>query len=76
MSPPDLALVAPYPTAGRRHSGPSGVASYTANLAHALTGRGLRVDVVAPVEPDDADDPRAAGGVDSLDGDVRVLEQL
>lgn len=73
MSPPDLALVAPYPTAGRRHAGPSGVASYTANLAHALTSRGLRVDVVAPVEPEEPDDPRAAGSDDSLDGDVHVF---
>jgi len=45
---PDLALVSPYPRAGLRHDGDSGVASYTANLAHALAGTGLRVCVVAP----------------------------
>ncbi|MGE3620683.1 MAG: glycosyltransferase [Acidimicrobiia bacterium] len=44
--------MAPYPTAGQRHAGPSGVASYTANLAHALAGRGARVQVLAPHEPD------------------------
>jgi len=45
---PDLALIAPYPPAGERHGGPSGVASYTANLAHGLAAAGLDVDVVAP----------------------------
>ena len=34
---PDVALVSPYPTRGERHGGASGVASYTANLAHALS---------------------------------------
>ena len=45
---PDVALIAPYPPRGERHGGHSGVASYTANLAHALADRGLRVTVVAP----------------------------
>jgi glycosyltransferase involved in cell wall biosynthesis len=54
---PDVTLVAPYPTAGQRHAGPSGVASYTANLAHALSDRGLSIDVVAPREPDAPDEP-------------------
>lgn len=44
----DVTLVAPYPPAGQRHGGHSGVASYTANLAHALGAHGLDVDVVAP----------------------------
>jgi len=45
---PDVALIAPYPPAGERHGGHSGVASYTANLAHGLAATGLRVHVVAP----------------------------
>lgn len=45
---PDVALVAPYPVAGRRHEGVSGVASYAANLAHGLTAAGVGVQVVAP----------------------------
>jgi hypothetical protein len=45
---PDLALIAPYPPAGERHGGHSGVASYTANLAHALAATGLDVEVIAP----------------------------
>ena len=45
---PDVALVSPYPSAGERHGGASGVASYTANLAHALSDEGARVTVVAP----------------------------
>jgi glycosyltransferase involved in cell wall biosynthesis len=45
---PDVALIAPYPPAGERHGGHSGVASYTANLAHALAAGGLHVEVVAP----------------------------
>jgi glycosyltransferase involved in cell wall biosynthesis len=46
---PDLTLIAPYPPAGERHGGHSGVASYTANLAHGLAATGLDVEVVAPV---------------------------
>jgi glycosyltransferase involved in cell wall biosynthesis len=49
---PDVALISPYPPAGSRHAGRSGVASYAGNLAHALGERGLRVTVVAPTEPD------------------------
>jgi len=45
---PDVALIAPYPPAGERHGGHSGVASYTANLAHGLAAAGLDVTVVAP----------------------------
>src|SRR3546814_12732499 len=57
MPSPDVVLVAPYPTAGQRHAGPSGVASYSANLAHALSGRGASVEVIAPEEPDAPDEP-------------------
>jgi glycosyltransferase involved in cell wall biosynthesis len=49
-STPDVALVAPYPHAGTRHGGASGVASYSSNLAHALTEAGANVTVVAPEE--------------------------
>lgn len=49
---PDVALISPYPPAGERHGGWTGVASYTANLAHALAERGAGVTVVAPREPD------------------------
>ncbi|MEY2569776.1 MAG: hypothetical protein QOE63_126 [Acidimicrobiaceae bacterium] len=52
MSRPDVCIVAPYPPDGARHSGPSGVASYTANLAHSLAARGASVHVVAPIEPE------------------------
>jgi glycosyltransferase involved in cell wall biosynthesis len=45
---PDVTLIAPYPPAGERHGGHSGVASYTANLAHGLAATGLAVEVVAP----------------------------
>lgn len=47
---PDLTLVSPYPRLGSRHDGYSGVASYTAHLAHALAAEGQRVTVVAPAE--------------------------
>jgi glycosyltransferase involved in cell wall biosynthesis len=46
--PLDVALVAPYPPQGVRHGGHSGVASYTANLAHGLVEHGVGVTVVAP----------------------------
>ncbi len=62
---PDVALVSPYPQLGTRHGGSSGVASYTANLAHALAEHGLRAAVVAPVEPGQP--------AESDDGPVRVL---
>jgi glycosyltransferase involved in cell wall biosynthesis len=45
-------MISPYPPAGRRHAGRSGVASYAGNLAQALGERGLAVTVVAPTEPD------------------------
>ena len=47
---PDVALISPYPRLGERHGGSSGVASYTANLAQALTDRGANVKVLAPRE--------------------------
>jgi glycosyltransferase involved in cell wall biosynthesis len=56
---PDVALVSPYPSAGERHGGFTGVASYSANLAHALADRGADVTVLAPrdgVSPDLAHD--------------------
>jgi glycosyltransferase involved in cell wall biosynthesis len=61
---PDLALISPYPRLGARHDGDSGVASYTANLAHALDDQGVDVCVVAPeVDGEPAD---------AYDGSVRV----
>jgi glycosyltransferase involved in cell wall biosynthesis len=45
---PDVAFIAPYPPRGERHGGHSGVASYTANLAHALADLGAHITVVAP----------------------------
>lgn len=62
--PPDVCLVSLYPPPGRRHAGRSGVASYTANLAHALAGRGARVTVIAPEEE--------GCPTSSMDGDVLV----
>lgn len=67
MPAPDVVLLTPYPTAGQRHAGPTGVASYGANLAHALAGCGLEVEVVAPREHDAPDEP-----ADTRDGPVRV----
>jgi glycosyltransferase involved in cell wall biosynthesis len=61
---PDVALVSPYPGVGERHGGSSGVASYTANLAHALAAEGADVTVVAPIEDGEP--------TTSLDGAVRV----
>lgn len=70
---PDVCLISPYPEAGTRHGGHSGVASYAANLARALADAGERVCVVAqrdgqsppihhdgPVEVVRAFDPGAA----------------
>jgi glycosyltransferase involved in cell wall biosynthesis len=57
---PDLALIAPYPPAGERHGGHSGVASYTANLAHGLAATGLDVEVIAPEL--DGDPPEFSDG--------------
>ncbi|MGQ0519853.1 MAG: glycosyltransferase [Actinomycetota bacterium] len=64
MSGYDVTLVSTYPPRGTRHGGASGVASYTANLAHALTSHGARVAVVAPQEAGEPDR--------SHDGAVRV----
>lgn len=64
MPPPDVALISTYPPAGVRHGGFSGVASYTANLAHGLAGHGARVTVVAPREAGEA--------ARTLDGPVTV----
>ncbi|HEY1539674.1 MAG TPA: glycosyltransferase [Solirubrobacteraceae bacterium] len=51
MPAPDVAIVSPYPRSGARHGGPSGVASYTVALAHALSDAGAQVEVLAPAEP-------------------------
>ena len=64
MPVPDVALISPYPPAGERHGGWTGVASYSANLAHALADSGGDVTVVAPREPGE---PELA-----QDGPVRV----
>jgi glycosyltransferase involved in cell wall biosynthesis len=61
---PDVALISPYPPRGERHGGWTGVASYTANLARALSECGADVAVVAPSE--DGEPALAA------DGPVRV----
>jgi glycosyltransferase involved in cell wall biosynthesis len=61
MSRPDVALVAPYPRLGNRHEGASGVASYTANLAHALTDAGAAVTVLAPAEAGEPEDGNDGG---------------
>jgi glycosyltransferase involved in cell wall biosynthesis len=45
---PDVAIITPYPRVGVRHGGDSGVASYSANLAHALTEIGVEPMVIAP----------------------------
>lgn len=67
---PDIALIAPYPPAGERHGGHSGVASYAANLAHALTDAGADVTVVAARLPGARNEP------DELtDGRVRVVRR-
>src|SRR4051812_41905212 len=57
-------MISPYPALGERHGGASGVASYTANLAHSLAAAGAEVTVVAPRE-----DGQAESG---HDGAVRV----
>jgi glycosyltransferase involved in cell wall biosynthesis len=62
---PDVALIAPYPPRGERHGGHSGVASDTYNLAHALTGAGATVAVIAPwLDRDRALESYGDGGVD------------
>src|SRR4051812_14818841 len=55
MPAPDIAMISPYPAAGERHGGWTGVASYSASLAHALAGQGADVHVVAPREPGQPD---------------------
>jgi glycosyltransferase involved in cell wall biosynthesis len=61
---PDVTIVAPYPPRGSRHAGTTGVASYVANLAHALADRGASVSVIAQAE---AGEPR-----ELRDGAIRV----
>jgi len=61
---PDIAIVAPYPPQGSRHAGTSGVASYAANLAHALSGHGAAVHVIA--------EAMAGEPAHSRDGAIRV----
>jgi glycosyltransferase involved in cell wall biosynthesis len=63
MTTPDVCLISPYPPRGERHGGHSGVASYTANLAHALSDQGADVAVIAPRmdgEPERSQDGRVA----------------
>jgi glycosyltransferase involved in cell wall biosynthesis len=68
VSAPDICLISPYPPRGERHGGHSGVASYTANLAHALSDAGAGVVVVAP---------RADGEPErTADGPVTVLRRF
>jgi glycosyltransferase involved in cell wall biosynthesis len=73
---PDVAFVAPYPPAGIRHGGHSGVASYTANLATALAAEGVRVAVVAPFLPEPTDRGQRAEPDDFTDGDVVVRRRF
>jgi glycosyltransferase involved in cell wall biosynthesis len=47
---PDVAIISPFPALGERHGGWTGVASYSANLAGALSDAGARVTVVASHE--------------------------
>ena len=65
---PDVALISPYPPRGTRHAGRSGVASYSANLAHSLADLGARVLVIAPEE---RGEPHV-----SEDGPVRVERSI
>lgn len=66
--PPETAagvvIISPYPRLGLRNDGYSGVAGYTAHLAHALSDQGVDVQVVAPNEPGQPDT--------GVDGPVRV----
>jgi glycosyltransferase involved in cell wall biosynthesis len=64
MSAPDVALISPFPGLGERHGGWTGVASYSANLAEALTDEGAHVTVLASEEPGLPDVAR--------DGDLEV----
>jgi glycosyltransferase involved in cell wall biosynthesis len=47
---PDVALITPFPALGERHGGWTGVASYSANLAGALSDAGAHVTVLASEE--------------------------
>lgn len=67
---PDVALISPYPPAGERHGGHSGVASYSANLAHSLADAGLGVHVVAQTLPDDP--PRFQDGAVTVTRDFAL----
>ena len=80
-----MAIIAPYPPAGERHGGHSGVASYTANLAHGLAEHGLDVTVVAPElagDPEAFDDGPVAVrraypmGRGALPGAARAVAEL
>ena len=51
METPDVALISPFPGAGERHGGWTGVASYSANLVEALRDAGASVAVIASAEP-------------------------
>jgi glycosyltransferase involved in cell wall biosynthesis len=57
VTAPDVAMISPFPGVGERHGGWTGVASYTANLTHALADAGARVTVLAS---DEAGEPAAA----------------
>jgi glycosyltransferase involved in cell wall biosynthesis len=46
-----VTLITPFPALGERHGGWTGVASYSANLAGALTSAGACVTVLAAAEP-------------------------
>ena len=61
MPTPDVALITPFPGAGERHGGWTGVASYSANLAGALGEAGLRVVVLASEEPGQPAEVRDGG---------------
>lgn len=50
MERPDVTILSTYPPRGTRHGGASGVAGYTANLAHSLSSQGATVAVIAPEE--------------------------
>ncbi|MGH8637843.1 MAG: glycosyltransferase, partial [Burkholderiales bacterium] len=75
MPRPDVALVTPYPTLGRRHAGRSGVASYGCNLARSLSNAGADVVVVAPREADgrELEDDQGVTVLRSFDRGPRAL---
>ncbi len=59
----DVTLITPYPEVGVRHGGQSGVAAYSAHLAHAMAEAGARVEVVAPLPPGEPAKREADGPV-------------